>query len=480
MSAPDALPAAQRSTPEKGETLDWLYQDPDEQLGTGRGYSRGAQLRQVVALACLLPLLILLSIRLVRMVEDALLVLYGVGVLSATILVMYLAFGWYRDKSRATQLPAEPPLVTCMIAVKDDALVIERCVRSVLAATYPRIELIVVDDASTDGSTEILRSLAGTLGFTLLELAENGGKKRALTRAAGVARGDIFVFTDSDCIISPFAVTQCVKAFAADERIGAVSGHARALNADRSLLTRMQDTWYDGQFAVAKAAESVFGSVTCVSGPLAAFRREAIYNYFPAWADDRFCGRPFPFATDRQLTGYVLGQYRVGSKLKSQHPESPFIRNTDYPVRKWRIEYVASARALTNVPETPRKFLRQQARWKKSFIRNIFFTGRFQWRRGPIPCFLYYGHVLWVLAAPLLAFRHLVWMPTHGRAILTLLYLCGVLLKGSVWALAYRVQNPHSARWVYRPLMSILSATCLSWLLPYSAATLRKSVWSRG
>ena len=47
-------------------------------------------------------------------------------------------------------------------------------------------------------------------------------------------------------------------AFQAHPRLGALSGHARALNADHNVLTRMQDVWYDGQFGVAKAAESVF------------------------------------------------------------------------------------------------------------------------------------------------------------------------------------------------------------------------------
>ncbi|MDL1950623.1 hypothetical protein FBQ97_12535, partial [Acidobacteria bacterium ACD] len=93
-------------------------------------------------------------------------------------------------------------------------------------------------------------------------------------------------FTDSDSVLAPDAISRCVRALAADPEIGAVSGHARALNRDSNLLTRVQDTWYDGQFGVLKAAESVFGSVTCVSGPLAVFRREAVYNYFPAWADD--------------------------------------------------------------------------------------------------------------------------------------------------------------------------------------------------
>jgi cellulose synthase/poly-beta-1,6-N-acetylglucosamine synthase-like glycosyltransferase len=423
---------------------------------------------------------VLLASRLGRLVDDPFLTSYGVGVLFATLTVMYVSFAWYRDKSAGMRLPADMPLVSCMLAVRDDIDVIERCVASILNSTYPRLELIVVDDASSDGTAERLGALAADRAFTFIPLQQNVGKKRALTLAASHARGQVFVFTDSDCIASPHAIEQCVKALLADPRVGAVSGHARALNANRTLLTRIQDTWYDGQFAVAKAAESVFGTVTCVSGPMAAFRREAVYNYLPAWAEDRFLGREFKFATDRQLTAFVLGQHRIGQRLKKKFSESSFVRDEDHPERKWRVEYVSSARVLTNVPETPRTMLKQQVRWKKSFIRNLFFTGSFLWRRGPLPAFLFYGHVLWVCAAPLLAFRHLIWLPLHGSILLTGVYLCGVSLKGSVWALAYKVQNPSSTRWLYRPLMSLLSTLCLSWVLPYSAMTLRKSVWSRG
>ncbi|MCU1677293.1 MAG: glycosyltransferase family 2 protein [Frankiales bacterium] len=433
-----------------------------------------------MVLVVLLPMLVLLSVRLLRVVDDAVLTLYGIGVLTATLLVMYVSFGWYYDKSRGVLLPPDPPLVTVMLAVRDDVAVIGRCVASILDSTYPNVELVVVDDASSDGTVDALKELQGRREFTLVCLGTNVGKKRALTVAASRAKGEIFLFTDSDCVISPYAVEQCVKALIADPSVGAVSGHARALNANRTILTRIQDTWYDGQFAVAKAAESVFGTVTCVSGPMAAFRREAVYNYLPAWAEDMFLGREFKFATDRQLTAYVLGQDRVGQRLKDAFADSPFVAGEDHPVRRWRVEYVSSARALTNVPEHARTMLKQQVRWKKSFIRNLFFTGGFLWRRGIVPAFLFYGHVLWVCAAPVLAFRHLVWMPLHGKIGLTALYLAGIFLKGSVWALAYKAQNPRSPRWLYRPLMSLLSSTCLSWVLPYSALTLRKSVWSRG
>jgi len=467
---------------EVGESLGWLYEPVEHQRMHRRARHRreGRPLRGLLALLALLPLLVLLSIRLVRLINDAVLTLYGAGVLTATILVMYLSFGWYYDKSRGVTLPADAPPASCMLAVKDDVDVIARCVSSVLDSDYPNLELIVVDDASTDGTTELLRELASHRPFTLVCLEHNIGKKRALTLAASQAKGEVFVFTDSDCIVSPYAISQCIKALVADPEVGAVSGHARALNDKSTLLTRIQDTWYDGQFAVAKAAESVLGTVTCVSGPMAAFRRCAIYDYLPAWAEDTFLGREFKFATDRQLTAYVLGQERIGHKLKARFADSTLITQEGHPPRRWRVEYVASARVLTNVPESPHAMLKQQIRWKKSFIRNLFFTGGFLWRRGALPSFMFYGHVLWVCAAPLLAFRHLFWLPLQGQGRYTLVYFAGVLLKGCVWALAYRLQNPGSIKWVYRPLMSLLSAVFLSWILLYSALTLRKSVWSRG
>lgn len=464
------------------EAMRWLYEPVEQQrLHCRRRPARsGRPVRGLLALLVLLPMIVLLSIRLVRILDSAFLTVYGAGVLTATLLVMYLSFGWYHDKSCGMTLPEDAPLVTCMLAVRDDIDVIRRCVNSVLDSQYPNLELVVVDDNSSDGTTELLRELAHQRLFTLICLERNVGKKRALTLAATRASGEILVFTDSDCIVSPWAIQQCVKALAADPRIGAVSGHARALNGDHNLLTRIQDTWYDGQFSVAKAAESVLGTVTCVSGPMAAFRRAAIYDYLPAWAEDTFLGREFKFATDRQLTAYVLGQDRVGTKLKTRYAGSSLIKQEGHQPRGWRVEYVSSARVLTNVPETARTLLKQQVRWKKSFVRNLFFTGGFLWRRGVLPSLLFYGHVLWVCAAPVLAFRHLIWLPAHGHFSYTGVYLAGVLLKGAVWALAYKAHNPHSPKWVYRPLMSLLSSTCLSWVLPYSVLTLRRNVWSRG
>ncbi|MER6347617.1 glycosyltransferase [Streptomyces sp. NPDC001532] len=456
-------------------------------IGTGE---RAALLR-LLGLTALLPVLCLIAARAAQLpYQTGLVTLYGMAVLTGTACLLHLAYTRYDDPAVRTlrrrargheEFPAlaERPRVSFLLAVKDEAANVEACVRSMAASDWPDLQIVVADDGSRDGTGAILDALAAELGITVVRLETNAGKKAALVRACALADGDILVFTDSDCVIAPDAVGRCVRAMVRHPELGAVSGHCRALNAHTGLLTRIQDVWYEGQFRIAKAAESAFGAVACVSGPLAAFRREAVWNYLPAWADDRFAGAPFRFATDRQLTGYVLGQAWRGKALKRRYAHSPFVAGHDHPERRWLVGYSRSARVWTNVPDRWRPFLHQQVRWKKSFIRNLFFTGGFMWRRGPVPALLYYGHALWVLAAPALVFWHLVWAPLHLAAGLTVLYLCGVLLKGSLWGLAYRLDNPGDRRWRYRPLMSLLSCCVLAWLLPYAALTLRRAIWTR-
>jgi cellulose synthase/poly-beta-1,6-N-acetylglucosamine synthase-like glycosyltransferase len=447
--------------------------------------------RRLLVLAILTPLFAIVTIKLFDVSGDWIFAAYGVGVIGSTCLVMYLAFGTYIDPADGPAPDTWRPKVTMLLAVHNEIDQIEDCIESIVTSSYPDLELIVIDDASTDGTAQLLASPrnlvlrmllnrmteAGT--FQLIALDKNVGKKAALVEGVRRASGSVLAFTDSDCRLAYDALELCVAALGRNSNFGAVSGHARALNSEKNFLTRVQDVWYDGQFGVAKAAEASLGSVTCVSGPLAVFRREAILNYFPAWANDTFAGAPFRFATDRQLTGYVLGQVWMGAKLKARYADDPLVSDVDYPARRWRIGYARSAKVWTNVPETVKGFMKQQIRWKKSFTRNLFFTGTFIWRRGLRIGTIYYLHVLFVLVAPLMAIRHLIVMPLTGMWFLVMLYFAGIFLKGAIWGMAFRAQNPGSDRWVYRPLMSVVSAVCLSWLLFYSIVTLRKGTWSR-
>jgi len=99
----------------------------------------------------------------------------------------------------------DAPLVTVIIACYNHAPYVEASVASVLAQTYPHIELLVVDDGSTDGSVEILQRLQAEHGFDL-RLQENQGLARTLNEAISRAKGNLIVPFGSDDVMFPHRV----------------------------------------------------------------------------------------------------------------------------------------------------------------------------------------------------------------------------------------------------------------------------------
>jgi len=420
---------------------------------------------------------------------DIVFFIYGLTVTSVILVQFTIALFFYDDpykkakKLKATRqqpLDADKPyLVSCLVAVFNEEEIIEKCVASVCQQTYQNKEIIFVDDCSTDRTTEILLDLEKKYPIRVITSAKNGGKKKALCTATLAAKGDIIAFTDSDSLWEAHALERIVEILRYMPEVGAVSGHCRALNANKNFITKVQDSWYEGQYGIRKAYESHFGAITCVSGPLAVFRRDAIYNYLPAWENDIFLGQEFRFATDRTLTGFVLGAKYVGKALKDKWRDSPFA-SPDYPIKDYKIVYTKSARSMTNVPDTFSRVIKQQVRWKKSFIRNTFFTGKFYWRKPLLPALTYYLHILFVVAGPFIVLRHFIYFPLHGNFYSVLLYLMGITFIGYMFGLAFKLENPRDRNWIYRPFMSLLSTLVLSWLIFYSAATIKRMKWHRG
>ncbi|MEP6507444.1 MAG: glycosyltransferase family 2 protein [Gemmatimonadales bacterium] len=113
--------------------------------------------------------------------------------------------------------PQDPPLVSVVIPARDEARNIERCVRSVLTSTYPKLEVLVVDDHSSDGTGDIARSIA--TGDARLNVIDNAdlpdgwfGKQWACLNGANASHGEIICFADADTTQSSDLITRSVNA----------------------------------------------------------------------------------------------------------------------------------------------------------------------------------------------------------------------------------------------------------------------------
>ena len=301
------------------------------------------------------------------------------------------------------------PLITIVVPVKNEEENIRRCIQSCIDSTYSSKQIIVVNDGSTDQTPRILDQMHREYpNLHIIHLSKSIGKKQAIEMATEIAKGEIYVFMDSDCNMANDAVENAIKIFLSDRTIGAVTAHGRVRDGENgSTLEKLQDVWYDGQYRIIKGMESSFSSLTCCSGAFTAFRRAAVQPHMHAWAHDRFLGDEFKFATDRRLTAYVLGA-KPPSDKKSDNDETPkadtysyvsllstgkddfetMRRSSDPDIvvedksrYRWKLKYSPHVRVYIGPPETFPSLIRQQIRWRKSFIRSIFATGGVYWRR---------------------------------------------------------------------------------------------------
>ncbi|HYD50971.1 MAG TPA: glycosyltransferase family 2 protein, partial [Gemmatimonadaceae bacterium] len=111
--------------------------------------------------------------------------------------------------------PAGTPRVSIVFAARDEAHGIERAARSLLAQAYPELEVVAVDDRSTDGTGEALDRLARVApGLRVVHLRELPagwlGKTHGLARGAQAATGELLLFTDGDVVLEPTTVARAV------------------------------------------------------------------------------------------------------------------------------------------------------------------------------------------------------------------------------------------------------------------------------
>jgi hyaluronan synthase len=398
------------------------------------------------------------------------------------------------------------PLITIVVPVKNEEENIRRCIQSCIDSTYSSKQIIVVNDGSTDQTPRILDQMHREYpNLHIIHLSKSIGKKQAIEMATEIAKGEIYVFMDSDCNMANDAVENAVKIFLSDRTIGAVTAHGRVRGGENGItLEKLQDVWYDGQYRIIKGMESSFSSLTCCSGAFTAFRRAAVQPHMHAWAHDRFLGDEFKFATDRRLTAYVLGA-KPSLDKKSDNDETPkadaysyvsllltgkddfetMRRSSDPDIvledksrYRWKLKYSPHVRVYIGPPETFPSLIRQQIRWRKSFIRSIFATGGVYWRRPFFAALLYYLQVALKIIRPYVVLQSLILLPLLSNDYYSgIFYIVSVIFSGMIYGIDFRLRNPGSPLWLYRPLITILSTLVFSWLLVYAAITIKKTAW---
>ncbi|HTK63731.1 MAG TPA: bifunctional polysaccharide deacetylase/glycosyltransferase family 2 protein [Pseudonocardia sp.] len=276
-----------------------------------------------------------------------------VGVLVILRLLLMIVVAVRHRRTRAMPPPgaatdaAHQPIdtVTVVVPAFNEAETIAATVRSLVAGDYP-VEVIVVDDGSSDRTSEVVRELALPGVQVMRQL--NAGKPSALNAGILAAHGDIVVMMDGDTIFEPGTVRNLVAPFA-DPAVGAVAGNARVADV-KSLIARWQHIEYVIGFNIDRRVQDAWQVITTVPGAVGAFRREALLEVGGV-SDDTL-------AEDTDLT-IALG--RAG----------------------WRVVYQPTARAWTDAPATFGQLWRQRYRWSYGVMQSLWKHRHAVVERGP-------------------------------------------------------------------------------------------------
>ena len=348
------------------------------------------------------------------------------------------------------------PTVSFAVPSKNEGENIRETIVRIAQTDYPKskFDIIVINDGSTDNTLgEMLKAkeIAKKIGVNVVvvDWKVNKGKREGMAECIRKSKNDIIIFIDSDSFVDKDTAKELVKYFI-DKKVAAVAGHAYVANANKNALTKMQAVRYYVAFKAYKSAEALFGTVTCCSGCCSAYKREYLMDVLDPWLKQSFLGVRCTYGDDRSLTNFLLK-------------------------KNYTTVYSHEAKAYTFVPDTFRGFMKQQLRWKKSWIRESMKAAQFMWRKNPIMSFSFYLGFALPLVAPIIIFRALIWYP-YVTWRLPLFYLFGLALMAVIYGLYYYIHTSDK-KWVYGVLFATFYTLILVWQLPWAMLNLRDGSW---
>ncbi|MFF4837898.1 bifunctional polysaccharide deacetylase/glycosyltransferase family 2 protein [Streptomyces sp. NPDC001315] len=279
------------------------------------------------------------------------LMVVGIAVMSRFGMMLILARRHYRqrNKRRFSWGPTVTRPVSVVVPAYNEKECIANTLESLARSTHP-IEIIVVDDGSTDGTSEIARSAAESLGMTNVRVIrqENAGKPAALNNGVRSARYDIVVMMDGDTVFEPDAVHQLVQPFA-DPEVGAVAGNAKVGNRD-TIIGAWQHIEYVMGFNLDRRMYDLLRCMPTIPGAIGAFRRDAVLEVGGMSEDT--------LAEDTDIT---IAMHRGG----------------------WRVVYQEHAKAWTEAPGSLKQLWSQRYRWSYGTMQALWKHRKSLTDKGP-------------------------------------------------------------------------------------------------
>ncbi|MER5614585.1 bifunctional polysaccharide deacetylase/glycosyltransferase family 2 protein [Streptomyces sp. NPDC002215] len=266
----------------------------------------------------------------------AALVVVGIAVMARFGMMLLLARRHHRQRNRGrfTWGPAVTEPVSVIVPAYNEKECIANTLNSLAASTHP-IEIIVVDDGSTDGTAEIAESLG--LPNVRVVRQENAGKSAALNNGVRQARHGIVVMMDGDTVFEPETVHRLVQPFG-DAEVGAVAGNAKVGNRN-TVIGAWQHIEYVMGFNLDRRMYDLLRCMPTIPGAIGAFRREAVLAVGGMSEDT--------LAEDTDIT---IALHRAGR----------------------RVVYAEHARAWTEAPASLGQLWRQRYRWSYGTMQALW------------------------------------------------------------------------------------------------------------
>jgi biofilm PGA synthesis N-glycosyltransferase PgaC len=268
----------------------------------------------------------------------SMLILFGFLTL---LILRYFCLLWFsylsflEDRKETSWLE---PFVTVLVPAYNEGAVIQGSIRSLLELDYPRYEILVIDDGSSDDTYRRASAYAGSHGRTEVRVIhqENAGKAAALNTGIRDARGELVLCMDGDSALAPQTIRKAVRHFANPD-IGAVAGNVKVVNRT-NMLASLQALEYIEGLNMVRQAQAFFRTVNIIPGPIGVFRRSALLKIGGYETDT--------FAEDCDLTLRLL-------------------------VEGWQIQYEPESIAYTEAPEELLDLLKQRYRWTRGILQAL-------------------------------------------------------------------------------------------------------------